>query len=265
MKKTFAFLLVAMLITNASYSQEKKLSVLTPDHAFIWSAKGAPEMQLLIDKGFTEAKDWAFINKSEGTGSRFIFFLNFYFELIYVNDEATFNYNSRYTLIDTIRTSWHTLNVSPFGLGITFIPFDDSQIPFAVTKTTDPEASDTVQLYEANDTHSHLQEPDIFVMPEALTGGKLNSMEDLNEISDTVLRTQFRNYLTHENGIQKITGITITCKTEQPFSNTVKALEKTSFFKFVNGGERLMELTFDNNKQGKLIDLRPGLPLIIHY
>ena len=31
-----------------------------------------------------------------------------------------------------------------------------------------------------------------------------------------------------------------------------------------NGSEHLMELFFDNNVQGKTIDLRPELPLIVY-
>ena len=46
-------------------------------------------------------------------------------------------------------------------------------------------------------------------------------------------------------------------------TETIETLNEIEYVSIKNGIEHLMELTFDNNVQGKIFDLRPELPLIV--
>jgi hypothetical protein len=94
---------------------------------------------------------------------------------------------------------------------------------------------------------------------------KLNTLDDLEKlVSDSARRERGRKTVTHDNGIQKLTSVKITCKTKD-FSSTVKAIKEIQNLILVKGKEDLLEMTFDENRQSKTIDYRPRMPVVIKY
>ena len=71
--------------------------------------------------------------------------------------------------------------------------------------------------------------------------------------------------LQHEIGVKRITEIRLVRpKGYQPVAAFVY-LEKARIFQSSEGNEWAVEITFDGGQKSQTKDLRPDLPLIIHY
>ena len=56
------------------------------DHILIWVEKDAPEIELFKENGFTSIISGS--HSRQGTSGKYLFFLNFYIELLYISDKA---------------------------------------------------------------------------------------------------------------------------------------------------------------------------------
>ena len=71
--------------------------------------------------------------------------------------------------------------------------------------------------------------------------------------------------LQHEIGVQRITEIRLVRpKGYQPVA-AFAYLEKAGIFQSSEGNEWAVEITFDHGRKSQTKDLRPDLPLVIHY
>src|SRR5215813_11468330 len=71
--------------------------------------------------------------------------------------------------------------------------------------------------------------------------------------------------LHHEIGVQRITRIRLVRPKEYQPVGAFAYLEKAGIFQSSEGNEWAVEITFDGGRKGQTRDLRPNLPLVIHY
>jgi hypothetical protein len=69
----------------------------------------------------------------------------------------------------------------------------------------------------------------------------------------------------HPIGVERITDIQLIRPKEYQPVAAFTYLEKAGIFKNAEGKEWAIEITFDGGRKAQTKDLRPDLPLIIHY
>lgn len=68
--------------------------------------------------------------------------------------------------------------------------------------------------------------------------------------------------LPHPLGVKHLTGVTIAVQADS-LSPIARQLEENGLVKFETGAEPLLTLTFDDGAQGKTVEARPTLPLVL--
>ena len=121
---------------------------------------------------------------------------------------------------------------------------------------------ENVNIYSAKNSKTNLKEPSIFVVYPEIESERFENLSDLKNIPDEYAFA--REFYKHPNGAKKITSIIITSTDLNIKTETIKAVNGIENLTVKNGTKHLMELHFDNDIQGKLVDLRPELPLIIY-
>jgi len=69
----------------------------------------------------------------------------------------------------------------------------------------------------------------------------------------------------HPIGVERVTGIQLIRPKEYQPVAAFAYLEKAGLFKSTEGKEWAIEISFDGRRKAQTKDLRPDLPLIIHY
>ncbi len=261
---TFAFFVCPY--TNFAQKTQPQFDL---DHIIIWTQKGAPELGLFEEKGFSIA-DHKMVHTGIGTGGRYIYFFNMQIELLYADEKATFDSKFDKTLLAP-RDKWQQTGECPFGLGLSMAPYDTAHIPFKTKEVKQPWMNPNTSLFFATSNSTYSYEPQVLIVHPIEEWIKANTIEDvIADIEKTIpatrpeRRKQVQKMFTHANGVQKLTGVKFTCKAKE-FSSTMQALQHIEYCQIVKSKEPLMEMTFDENRQKKKIDFRPQLPVVIYY
>ena len=235
------------------------------DHLNIWVKNPEEAKQLLVDAGFTSVPDSNIvIHHGQGTSGKYFHFLNSYLELIFVYDQQEFDKNNEAnTLLDfSERANFQKNNASPFSIALKLKEYNLEKIPFEAVKYQQVWMGGNNSIYASKSSKAKLQEPSVFVVYPDIESGTFSSMSDLDNFQAD--DDHWKEFFKHPNGAEKITKITITTTDLDLKTETIRAINGIDNLTVKKGKEHLMELVFDHNVQGKLFDLRPALPLIIH-
>ena len=71
--------------------------------------------------------------------------------------------------------------------------------------------------------------------------------------------------MTHAAGFQEITALRIQGLQQAPLSSALQATVRSGVMTWSAGLQHHMEIGFDGETQGKVIDLRPALPLSLYW
>ncbi len=236
------------------------------DHLNIWVEYPEKVKRLLADIGFTTVPDSSITpHHGQGTSGKYFYFLNGYLELIFVHDQQEFDENNQTnaSLDFPQRANFRNNNALPFGIALKLKEYDPEKIPFETTKYQQVWMGENNSIYASKSSKKNLQEPSVFVVYPGIQSGTFQSMSDLDNFP-TDDDGHWKAFFKHPNGAEKITKITITTTGSDLKTKTMRAINGIENLTVKKGKEHLMELIFDHNVQGKLFDLRPELPLIIH-
>ncbi|WP_298541264.1 VOC family protein [uncultured Aquimarina sp.] len=235
------------------------------DHLNIWVENPNMAKEKLIKIGFTAIPDsLSQIHHGQGTAGRYFNFLNGYLELIFVHNQNELEENNlkNKDLDFTERANYKKNEASPFSIALKIKDYDIDKIPFKTVQYHQDWMEDSVSIYSAKNSKTHLNEPSIFVVYPEIESQIFESLPILQSISS---EDEFwKSFFKHPNGAKKITNISITSTSLDLKTETIKAVNEIKNITVKNGNKHLMELYFDNNIQGKSFDLRPELPLIIY-
>jgi hypothetical protein len=264
MKTIFLALAFAMIFHTTCIAQDTKPRF-EIDHIIITTQKGAPETKTFEQNGFAISP---FAAELKGVGAKYINFYNVFLELLYVNDPLAIQPKSD-TLLPPPRDKWREKGQSPFGLGLSMIPYDTTQIPIEAKKVQAEWMKPNTGIFSATSNLSHEQEPIVLVVHPSTVKPSRNTMEEIRKdieqwTPNEATRRQFQQTFQHPNQVKKLTGLKITCKTSQ-LSPTIQTLKAIEDWQIVEGNEHLLEMTFDKNRQKKTVDFRPELPVIIKF
>ncbi len=254
-------LLLFCLALDSRAQPQKQMNVfpLERDHIFIWVSTGAPEAVVLQKLGlYTDGRVHKHVG--QGTSSMVFLFENAYLELIWVDEPEIARRRSQDMGTDLLaRVAWRQTGASPFGVGLHHLAAGNSDLPFP-TKKYWAEWMKPDTFISIAESSVNLKEPFYFVVPDYLA---VPSAEQLKLLLDS--QPEYRNNFTHALGVRRLTSIQITSNRAGKFSETASMLAKNGVAVIKRGKSSHAELTFDGGTQGKTLDVRPTLPLILKY
>ena len=218
------------------------------DHVFICTAVGAPEAEQLIAFGLTEGSPNC--HPGQGTANRRFFFANAFLELLWVEDpaEAQSEIVRRTGLWE--RWSRRGRDASPFGVGLRPITGTEAVVPFPAWEYRPPYLPEPLAIHMADDSEA-VAESLLFYLA---FGRRANP--------DDPARRQPRE---HRLGVRDHVGFGSPVEEAGPRRNTEPSRNSAKGLSFAAGSEHLMEVSFDDQRQGKTADFRPALPLILRW
>ena len=229
------------------------------DHIFIWVSPGAPEAATLQKLGlYTDGKVHKHVG--QGTSSKVFSFENAYLELIWIDEPEVARRKGQEMGTDLLaRAAWKQTGASPFGIGLHYRAAGSRVLPFATKKYwAEWMKPDTFILIA--ESSANLKEPFLFVVPDYLA---VPSAEQLKVFLDS--QPDYRKNFTHALGVRRLTAVKITSNQMRKLSETTSILAKNGVMAVKRGKSSQAELTFDGGSQGKVLDVRPTLPLILKY
>jgi hypothetical protein len=262
--KKFLFLFIVLVSYCLALGQSAR-PVFDLDHLIVLTQKGAPELKLFEEQGFTPAS-FEMVHNGFGTGGKYILFYNMMLEFIYADEKATLDPQLNRAL-PALRTYWRKTGESPFGFGLSMSPYNTANIPFRTKEVRAPWMPPNTSLFFATSSSTHTREPLVLIVHPSTNFVKANTLEEVKADiekkvppEDTARRSGLFKSFNHTNGVEKLTSVKVTCKAKD-FSSTMKALKDISYLQIVKGKEPLLEMTFDEHRQNKTADFRPKLPV----
>lgn len=233
------------------------------DHIFICTSTGAPEAEVLAAAGWSEGPRND--HPGQGTACRRFFFRNAYLELLWVRDEA--EARSPRTAPMRLWERWHGRadgHRCPFGIGLRA---DDGHAgdvgtgggahPGTAAFPTWPyrprylPPGAAIPVATNSET---LHEPLLFVVPFA----RPSLADGAVDTGDVGL------WRAHAAGIAMLTRVALAAPAAAP-SAPLAAVAAAGIVERVAAPEHALVLGFDGETGGRVVDLRPTLPLIVRW
>ena len=242
--RQLALIISTLVATASNLLGQDTTATLAPDHLYIWVSRDAPEGAVLRDLGINQYPDTVALG--EGVNWIVFQFENTILELLWVVDEGLFG--EKWVSWDSLhhaRANWRDTGASPFGLAFQRVGPDTLPLPFKTVDWWDPLGGWVA--------HSDPLMPFLFVT------GPRYAMPD-----PSWMTTEWRALAENRVGIRRLTSMTL--GTPRPLSHdALRVLAEQGALSLRVTGEHVLELTFDNGRQGKTYDARPALPLVIRY
>jgi hypothetical protein len=210
--------------------------------------RNAPEGKILQNAGLELAPDTT-SHDGQGTAAVFFNFENFYLELIWVENHDELNeYDKK--LAEKFELAFS--GGSPFGIGLHRSDSSNRPLPFK-TYSHYAEWMKQGTLIENVEIHN-VNQPEIFVGAPYMNWSQ--AVKEYPKLLETAK---------HQTGMRQITGLRILGPGMPLESEAMKVLAEQGLVDFQPADKHLLELEFDNVREGKSIDARPELPLLIRY
>lgn len=225
------------------------------DHLFILTDIEAGQAERLISLGLVEGS--SNVHPGQGTANRRFFFKNAMLELLWVHSEAeaTSDPIARTHLWE--RWLKRDAGACPFGICLrpAMVPSEGSAppskgvaFPYWDYKPPYLPASMSIAVGTNSDV---ITEPMLFQTPfgkrpDQFTAEKSQPLE-------------------HAIDLHEITRVTLVGPMDTPLSPALKAAVDTGQVQLRPGPAYCVDIGFDGETQGQQRDLRPGLPLILHW
>src|SRR4029077_856062 len=250
---TFILLTGLVALTSVRKTAAAELEF---DHVWIVVTRDAPERVALERTGFKISPN---INRNDGQGTASVSaeFFNAYIELMWPDPTVSVAQGAERGVEKfKNRMNWRTSGWCPIGIALhrtgpsTTLPFST----WSIAPDWMPKGTAIEILTARDDTKS----PSFFIEPPVLAV-KEEANRELAE--NDPKRAAFE----HPIGVERITAIQIIRPKEYQPVAAFTYLEQAGIFKSTEGNDWAVEITFDSGRKGQTKDLRPDLPLIIHY
>ncbi len=213
------------------------------DHVVVFTSIDAPEAKALEALGL-QGFGGVTRHGDLGSASTSFFFSNLvYLELLWIHDEEAARRNFEPLTMNTIpRMHWRESGASPINLMLRRRQPGGTELPpFPVHWVQLPNGASVGFNGEV------LAEPCYGVVPE--------------EMSFRGFRANIQD-LPHPLGVKELTGVAVTVAGNDR-SPIARLLSENGLVTFESGSSPLATLTFDGGAQGKTVDVRPILPIVL--
>jgi hypothetical protein len=217
------------------------------DHVWIVVTRDAPERTALERAGLKISSQ---VNRHDGQGTASITaeFLNSYIELMWPDPTVSVAPGAERGVEKfKNRMNWRTSGWCPISVGLHRVG-PSAPLPFP-TWTIAPDWMPKGTAIEILTARDDTKSPSLFIEPDVLS----------------VEAQTNRKIDNHPIGVERITAIQIIKPKEYQPVPAFSFVEKAGVFKSSEGTAWAIEVTFDGGRKAQTKDLRPDLPLIIHY
>jgi len=233
-------LLVAAGAIGSAFAAEAPPFALS--HAWIVVTTGAPERSALEKAGFRIAPT---VNRhdGQGTASVTVELVNGFLELIYPDPNVPVSPALQAGAEKfRLKSSWRESGYSPIGIVFDLTP---ATLPFATWRIS-----------------ADWMEKGTFI--EMMTPKETPKAVSLS-ISSHAASTRESEAPAHPNGARRLTGLRVVAPGADGLPPAAAYIGEHGVVKFELGGAWLLDVTLDDGKQGVTKDLRPELPMVIHF
>jgi len=217
------------------------------DHIFVCTSVDGKEADRLIAFGLSEGAPN--LHPGQGTACRRFFFANSYIELLWVNDVA----EAQSTPIQPTRLwerwSERISGSCPFGFAFRPATQVDVEPPFQSWNYAPPYLPPPRCIRVAANSNM-LHEPMLIYLPFREPANQANAK---------------RPVLSQPAGFQNITRVAFLSPHQDRISTALNAVTSMGLIQLRPGSEYLVELGFDMEAQGQVLDFRPSLPLVFRW
>jgi hypothetical protein len=222
------------------------------DHVFIVAASdAAAERALLSSGGFTVGGSVT-KHTGAGTASVGVLFANAYLELVWVDPSVGVAAAQAANFARTRqRSAWRTSGASPFGIGLRRTPSAPDTLSVEATSYTAPWMRPGTAILTVSEIPTA---PALFIVPRYM-GLDAWAAE---------LRAKEPDAFRHATGVERLTKVVL-AGPGRPAPPVAAAVADVPGVTLLDSPEHGLELTFDEGKQRKEINLRPGLPVVLRY
>ncbi|HEV7671724.1 MAG TPA: VOC family protein [Thermoanaerobaculia bacterium] len=225
-------------------------------HAWIVVPPGAKERTLLEDAGFRIAPT---VNRHDGQGTASITveFRNGFLELIYPEPTVPISPGLEAGAEKfRLKSIWRETGYSPIGIVFDRTPATPAIFPFATWKISADwmEAGTFIEILTPKET------------PKAVSLSISSHAESAEATYAAAGRDpEKRAMFEHPNGARRLTAVRVVASSAEGLPPAASYLGEHRLTTFEVGSQWLLDVTLDDGKQGITKDLRPGLPLVVHY
>ncbi len=237
---------IAKAVAVSTWTTAFEAMALEFDHLFICTDSGACEADLLASMGLLEGT--ANTHPGQGTANRRFFFHNAMLELLWVH-------NAEEATSDPVRPTrlWErwTNRLSgacPFGISLRPAAGGGNGIALSGWDYRPPYLPESVRIVVGANSDV-LAEPMLFQIPF----GKRPDQYPADKMQP----------LAHPAGMREVTRVELVSPAAQSPSPQLQAVTATDQIRLRAGSEYCVELGFDGEVQGRRLDCRPGLPLVM--
>lgn len=218
------------------------------DHVWIVVTRDAPERAALERAGLKISTE---TNRHDGQGTASISaeFRNSYLELMWPDPTVSVAPGAERGVEKfKNRMNWRTTGWSPIGIALHRVG-PNAPLPFPtwmIAPDWMPKGS-AIEILTARDD---AKSPSFFIEPDVLA---VKEKAQADKSSDNLL------------GVERVTAIQIIRPKQYQPVPAFTYVEQAGVFKSTEGKDWAVELTFDGGRKSQTKDLRPDLPLVIHY
>ena len=223
-------------------------------YLFAFSSVGRQIVPFLLQLGLNCTEPTK--NSAHGTVSTLIVFENVYLEVFWFDETSHVAQSEIETEFNFLaRVNWLETGASPFGFGLSYSTTNhDHLVPAtaeAIRTDEAPISEQLLQLFPSN--LANPEEPICFVVPDYVA--IQNRLNRVSEIAEQIM---------HPNlGMRKLTHVKLRVFSDLVITPPLLGLAAQKLLDIEYKKHPLLELTFDDGNQGRFVDLRPLIPIVL--
>ena len=255
-------LTLTLLLANSGYGQDNSDQKLEYDHILLFASDYA--LKDSLDRIFTPAEKLTTEHKSQGTIGYYYLFYNTYIELLFLQDTLNAKLNKVNFGSDYLSRWIQDESYCPVGFGMIVNPWD------TIIENTDfhkyvSNDSRNDEYYLMSKYNSNLSQPLLYVSMPHRAYKPVKSLDEIDERPKEI-RSDLKEYLTHESQVKRITKIIYSYSSENKDKGNMKILQKNSSIHIERSDSISLTLVFDNERtKQKKLRLNDHTKLIIKY
>jgi hypothetical protein len=249
--------LLGLLTTTMAAAATAQEAPLVRSHCWIVVTTGAPERKALEEAGFRIAPT---VNRhdGQGTASVTVELLNGFIELIYPDPTVPISpANQAGAEKFRLKSAWRETGYSPIGIVFDRTPLTPETFPFETWKVS----ADWMEKGTFIEMLTPREMPRAVSLSISSHAATTRETENQMLAGDPTKGTMFL----HPNGARRLTGLRVVAPNVNRFPPAATYLAGRGLLKLDVGSQWLLDVTLDDGKQGVTKDLRPTLPMVIHY
>jgi len=226
-------------------------------HGWIVVKTGARERVALEKAGFRIAPS---VNphNGQGTASVTVELLNGFLELIYPDPTVPVSPALRAGAEKfRLKSAWRETGYSPIGIVFDRTPVTPEKLPFPTWKVS----ADWMEKGTFIEIMTPKEMPKAVSLSISSHSESTRARENEALARDPVKGAMFL----HPNGARRLTGMQVVAPSADGLPPAASYIAEHGLVKFDVGKQWLLDVTLDDGTQGVTKDLRPDLPMVIHY